>query len=71
MAKKTKDEALAEVREARANRKALEEAYVETDTDFKVKIRQALRAGATVSEVYVAAGVSRERVYQIRDDRSR
>lgn len=55
----------------RATRKLTEarERAQAAEADWQAKIRIAVRQGIPVIEVAEAAGISRERVYQIRDGR--
>ncbi|MFK0140683.1 hypothetical protein [Streptomyces murinus] len=42
---------------------------VEAEGAFRLRVKTALRSGMSVAEVGRATGLSRERIYQIRDDR--
>lgn len=52
-----------------AVRRRQEREYTEADGRFRTRIRAALKAGMSVAEVRAETGLSRERVYQIRDGR--
>ncbi|MGY1846875.1 helix-turn-helix domain-containing protein [Blastococcus sp. SYSU DS1021] len=39
------------------------------DDEWRKAIREAIDCGTSVTAIAAAAGVSRERIYQIRDDR--
>lgn len=64
--KRTPLDAVADATDALAK---LREATEAAERDWKAAIRRAMNAGVSPTEVAEAAGVSRPRVYQIRDDR--
>ena len=53
---------------AKVRQKARRE-FEDSDEEFRIAIRQALHSGISVAEVRQITGLSRERIYQIRDDR--
>ncbi len=65
----TTDGALDDIHDARMAREKTLTAYEEADHEFRNFIREAIRLGVPVSQIADAAGISRERVYQIRDRR--
>lgn len=50
-------------------RQDAQRAFEETDTEFRARVRQFLASGGSVADVVRKTGLSRERIYQIRDDR--
>lgn len=60
---------LDDVAEATRELRALQEDVEDADRVWRAAIRGAVAAGQRVVDVAAAAGVSRERVYQIRDGR--
>jgi DNA-binding phage protein len=61
--------AVDDIYDARQAREDTMAAYEMADLDFRSAIRRAVEMGVPVSQIASAAGISRERVYQIRDGR--
>lgn len=57
------------IRERRDDLASLRRSVADTEAEIADRIRRALAAGAGATETSRAAGISRERVYQIRDSR--
>lgn len=60
---------LVDVYEATEVKRAAAETATDADREWRAAIRAALASGQRVADVADAAGISRERVYQIRDGR--
>lgn len=60
---------LADLRELTVKRDALAKQAAETEMFWRWRIQAAVKAGLSVPEIAEVAGISRQRVYQIRDGR--
>lgn len=61
--------ALTRLASATQRRENAQRAADDADQEWREMIRTAVAAGARVTEVAMTAGISRERVYQIKDGR--